>query len=296
MSNKLKITQQYIENRIFILRGEQVMFDRDLAEMYQVETKVLNQAVKRNIERFPNSFRFQLTKNEYENLRSQFVTSNNSHGGRRYMPYAFTEQGVAMLSAVLHSDVAVQVSISIMNAFVQIRKLIGQETLQQIRLNNIENKLIEHDQKFDKLFEALEQNELPERGIFFDGQVFDAYVLASKIVRSAHVSIVLIDNYIDENTFIHLAKKEKNVRAVLLCKNINPSVKLDLKKVNQQYGNFELKPFANSHDRFLIIDGKEVYHLGASLKDLGKKWFAFSKMNPKAVEKLMEEVERIIGN
>ena len=296
MSNELKLTRQYIENRIYLIRNEQVMLDRDLAEMYQVETKVLNQAVKRNIERFPNSFRFQLTEDEYENLKSQIVTSSNKHGRRRYMPYAFTEQGVAMLSAVLRSDIAIQVSISIMNTFVQIRKLIGQETIQQMRLNNIENRLVEHDKKFDKLFEALEQNELPERGVYFQGQIFDAYVLASKIVRSAKKSIVLIDNYIDENTLVHLAKKRKNVKAVLLCKNINSKLKLDLKKVNEQYGNFELKPFSNSHDRFLIIDDKEVYHIGASIKDLGKKWFAFSKMDPKTIEKIMEDVKKQISN
>lgn len=292
MPNNQIITQQHIENKILTIRGEQVMLDRDLAEMYQVETRVLNQAVSRNIDRFPPTFRFQLTNDEFENLRSHFVTSSDNHGGRRYLPYAFTEQGVAMLSAILRSDIAIQVSISIMNAFVQMRKLIGQETLQQIRLRNIENKLIEHDQKFDKLFAALEQNELPERGVFFDGQVFDAYLLTSKTVRSAKESIVLIDNYIDENTFHHLAKKKINVRAILLCKNINSKIKLDLTKANQQYGNFKLKPFANSHDRFLIIDGKEVYHLGASLKDLGKKWFAFSKMNPKAIEKILEEIEK----
>jgi len=292
MPNNQIITQQHIENKILAIRGEQVMLDRDLAEMYQVETRVLNQAVSRNIERFPTTFRFQLTNDEFKNWKSQFVISKNDKIGLRTAPYAFTEQGVAMLSAVLRSDIAIQVSISIMNAFVQMRKLIGQETLQQIRLRNIENKLIEHDQKFDKLFAALEQNELPERGVFFDGQVFDAYLLTSKTVRSAKESIVLIDNYIDENTFHHLAKKKINVRAILLCKNINSKIKLDLTKANQQYGNFKLKPFANSHDRFLIIDGKEVYHLGASLKDLGKKWFAFSKMNPKAIEKILEEIEK----
>ena len=290
MGDELIISQQQIENRIFTIRGEQVMLDRDLAELYQVETRALNQAVKRNSERFPETFCFQLNDEEVNSMVSQNVIPSKQHlGGHR--PYVFTEQGVAMLSAVLRSTVAVQVSIQIINAFVQMRKLVGQNTVQQLRFSAIENKLIEHDHKFEQLFKALEQNELPQKGIFFEGQVFDAYAFTSKIIRSAKKSIILIDNYIDETTLTHLAKKEKKVKVVLLSKNSSKQLKLDIKKANEQYGNFTLKPFAQSHDRFLIIDHEEVYHLGASLKDLGKRWFAFSKMDKSWVDKILKEVQ-----
>ena len=304
MSKELAISQNQIENRIFTIRDNQVMLDRDLAEMNPVETKVLNQAVKRNIERFPEHFRFQLTEDEnfelvtncdrFGNLKSQSVTSS-THGGRRYLPYAFTEQGVAMLSAVLRSETAIKVSIQIINAFVEMRKLIaGYSGLFQ-RMERIEYRQIETDQKFEKVFKALEaKNEIPNQGVFFDGQVFDAYELASKIIRSAKESIVLIDNYINENALTHLAKKEKDVQVHLLTKTISRQLKLDLKKANDQYDNFKAKAFGQSHDRFLIIDGKEVYHLGASLKDLGKKWFAFSKMEAQSVKSILNSISELI--
>jgi hypothetical protein len=292
MNKEIEISQLQIENRIYSIRGEQVMLDKDLAEMYQVELKRLNEQVKRNLERFPENFMFQLTENEWSDLRSQFATPSNQHGGRRYFPYVFTEQGVAMLSSVLRSDIAVKVSIQIINAFVQLRKLLGQNTIQQLRFSAIENKLIDHDNKFEQLFKAIENNELPQKGVFFDGQVFDAYQFTSKIIRSAKKNIILIDNYIDETTLTHLSKKEKNVQVTLLCKKINQQLELDIKKANEQYGNFELKTFSKSHDRFLIIDQKEVYHLGASLKDLGKKWFAFSLMDAHSVESVLKEIEK----
>lgn len=296
MSNEITISQKHIENRILYIRDTQVMIDRDLAEIYQVETKVLNQAVKRNIERFPKQFRFQLTDNEKMHL----VTNCDRFESLKHSstnPYVFTEQGVAMLSAVLRSDVAIKVSIQIINAFVEMRKLIASHSGLLQRMDGIERKQIETDQKFERVFKALENKDfIPTQGVFFDGQIFDAYELASKIIRSAKKSIVLIDNYIDENTLTHLAKKNKNVNVLLLT---NPStgsgqerkqLTLDIEKANAQYGNFELKTFAKSHDRFLIIDNKEVYHLGASLKDLGKKWFAFSKMDKNSVENILKAV------
>lgn len=290
MSKDITLSQKQIENRIFTLRNNQVMIDRDLAEMYQVETKVLNQAVKRNILRFPDAFRFEL--NDYE--KKELVTNCDRFKSLKHSssnPYAFTEQGVAMLSAVLRSVVAIKVSIQIMNAFVQMRQLVGQKTIQDLRFSHIENKLMAHDQKFQQLFSALEKNELPKRGIFFDGQVFDAYELTSKIIRSAKKSIVLIDNYINESTLTHLAKKEERVSVTLLTKKINDELRLDVRKANQQYKNFNLKQFDRSHDRFLIIDEKEVYHLGASLKDLGIKWFAFSKMDYQSVLSILKEIK-----
>jgi hypothetical protein len=302
MSSKLTFAQKEIENRIFHFRGTQVMLDSDLANIYKVETRVLNQAVNRNIERFPELFRFQLIETEFENWKSQNVMSENhnlksqnvmssAHGGRRSLPYAFTEQGVAMLSAVLRSDVAVKVSIQIISAFVEMRKLIANHYGLLQRMDGIERKQLETDQKFEQVFKALEsKNNIPNQGIFFDGQVFDAYELASKIIRSAKKSIVLIDNYIDESTLTHLSKKAKTVKVVLLTKTMSNQLILDVKKANELYGNFEIREFASSHDRFIIIDNSDVYHLGASLKDLGKKWFAFSKMDKSSVSSIIKEI------
>lgn len=290
MSKELTISQKEIESRIFVFRDSQVMLDRDLAEMYQVETKVLNQAVKRNIERFPQQFRFQLTDNE----KMELVTNCDRFESLKHSstnPFAFTEQGVAMLSAVLRSDVAVKVSIQIINAFVEMRKLIANHSGLLQRMDGIERKQLETDQKFEKVFKALESKDLiPAQGVFFDGQVFDAYELASKIIRSAKKNIVLIDNYIDESTLTHLSKKTKAVKVLLLTKTISKQLTLDIKKANVQYGNFELKTFTKSHDRFLIIDNTEVYHLGASLRDLGKKWFAFSKLEKNSIANILKEI------
>lgn len=302
MSSKLTSAQKEIENRIFHFRGTQVMLDSDLAIIYQVETRVLNQAVSRNIERFPELFRFQLTEAEFENWKSQNVMSENhnlisqivmssAHGGRRKLPYAFTEQGVAMLSAVLRSKIAVQISIQIINAFVEMRKFIANHYGLLQRMDGIERKQLETDQKFEQVFKALEsKNAIPNQGVFFDGQVFDAYELASKIIRSAKIRIVLIDNYIDETTLTHLSKKAKGVKVLLLTKTMSNQLTLDVKKANDQYGNFEIRVFASSHDRFIIIDNSDVYHLGASLKDLGKKWFAFSKMDKSSVSSIIREI------
>lgn len=290
MSKELTISQKEIESRIFVFRDSQVMLDRDLAEMYQVETKVLNQAVKRKIERFPQQFRFQLTEDE----KMELVTNCDRLESLKHSstnPFAFTEQGVAMLSAVLRSDVAVKVSIQIINAFVEMRKLIANHSGLLQRMDGIERKQLETDQKFEKVFKALESKDLiPTQGVFFDGQVFDAYELASKIIRSAKKNIVLIDNYIDESTLTHLSKKTKTVKVLLLTKTISQQLTLDVKKANEQYSNFELKTFTKSHDRFLIIDHTEVYHLGASLKDLGKKWFAFSKLEKNSIANILKEI------
>lgn len=279
MSNEIIVSQKHIESRIFNIRGTQVMLDSDLAEMYQTETKYVNRAIKRNAERFPEDFAFQLNNDEWENLKFQIGTSS-SHGGRRTPPYVFTEQGVAMLSAVLQTDIAIKVSIQVIKAFVKMRKFISDNSGLLQRMDGFERKLLETDHKFEKVFKALEnKNQIPSQGVFFDGQVFDAYELASKIIRSAKKEIILIDNYIDESTLTHLSKKDKKVSVLLYSKNNTPQLQLDVKKANSQYGNFQIYTLKQSHDRFLIIDQKELYHLGASLKDLGKKWFAFSKMD-----------------
>lgn len=268
------------------------MLDRDLAELYEVETKVFNQAVKRNESRFPDDFRFQLTEAEYQNLRSQFVTSNEQNSLRsqsvtiesnrgkhtKYLPYAFTEQGVSMLSAVLKSDIAVDISVKIIRSFVNMRKFISNNALVFQRLETLEQKQFSNDEKFNKIFEAIEAKSIqPTQGIFYDGEVYDAYLFVSNLIKSAKKSIVLIDNYLDESVLTMLSKREKNVTATLYTKNITAQLELDIKKHNAQYPKITLKKFDASHDRFLILDAKELYHIGASLKDLGKKWFAFSK-------------------
>lgn len=266
------------------------MIDRDLAEVYQVTTKRLNEQVKRNKLRFPESFIYQL--NDLE--KSELVANCDRFKKLKYSstnPFAFTEQGVAMLSAVLRSETAIRLSIQIIQAFVALRKIASENQLLLTRLEKVELKQLETDQKFDKIFKALESKDIiPTQGIFFEGQVFDAYELASRIIRSAKVSIILIDNYISETTLAHLTKRNPGVRITLLTKKITNQLELDISKANEQYAGFEAKVFDKSHDRFLIIDHEEVYHLGASLKDLGKKWFAFSRLEKESVKSVMDSL------
>jgi phage regulator Rha-like protein len=286
-----------IKSKIYTVRDVQVMLDSDLAKLYEVESKRLNEQVKRNIARFPQQFRFQLTEEEYQNLRSHFVTSSsndslrsqiatleNKRGKhRKYLPYVFTEQGVSMLSAVLKSDKAIQISIHIINSFVKMRQFLSHNGDIFKRLDLVEKRQISYevktDEKFEKLFNALEDNTLkPRQGIFYDGEIFDAYSFVSDLIKSAKNKIILIDNYVDDSV-LTLFSKNQNVDITIYTKNISKQLKLDLEKYNSQYKPIEIKKFENSHDRFLILDDKGVYHIGASLKDLGKKWFAFSKMD-----------------
>jgi len=281
---EIAINQKEIENRIFTIRGMQVMIDRDLAEVYSVDTKVLNQAVKRNIERFPHIFRFQLSENEKIELVTncdRFVSLKHSSS----LPFAFTEQGVAMLSAILRSETAIKVSIQIMNAFVEMRKLVlGNAGLFQ-RLDKIEMKQLETDQKFEQVFSALEsRGKTPDKGIFFEGQIFDAYVFVAGLIKKAIKNIVLVDNYLDETVLMLMAKRNNDVVATIYTRHITPQLQLDIKKHNGQYPAIEIKTIADTHDRFLLLDNNELYHIGASLKDLGKKWFAFSRMDDFAPE------------
>ncbi len=301
MANEISVVdQREIENSIFTVKGVQVMLDSDLAELYGVEIKRLNEQVKRNIDRFPEQFMFQLTESDWDfikiqngfyshasNLRSQIATSSSKHGGRRYLPYAFTEQGVAMLSSVLRSETAVKVSIQIMNAFVELRKFVLNNAGIFQRLDKMEMKQLEADQKFEQIFKALEsKNEQIEKGIFFEGQVFDAYVFVAGLIKKAESSIVLIDNYIDDSVLVLLSKRKKSANATIYTRQINQQLKLDLQKHQVQYPAIKVKILADCHDRFLIIDNHELYHIGASLKDLGKKWFAFSKMDSLIIDVL----------
>jgi hypothetical protein len=280
MENKPTINPMEIKNLIYTIRDKQVMMDSDLAALYQVETKNLNKAVKRNINRFPVSFCFQLTEEEAQNLRFQFGTSSLNYGGRRYLPYVFTEMGVAMASAILRSDIAVKISVEIMEAFVEMRKMLISNASLFYRLDKIELKQLEADQKFEEIFKALESDKLhSEKGIFYNGQVFDAYAFVSDIIRSAKSSIILLDNYVDDTVLTLLGKRNPNVIATIYTKTISNQLRLDIQRYNNQYPPIEVKIFSDAHDRFLIIDQTELYHIGASLKDLGKKWFAFSRMD-----------------
>jgi len=311
-----------IENLIQVIRGKQVILDRDLARLYGVETRRLNEQVRRNIERFPADFMFQLTKEEAELSRLQFATLNaedeilksqnatssddfprsqfaissdekilksqiaiSSWGGTRKLPYAFTENGIAMLSSVLRSPIAIATNIQIMRAFTAMRRFIAANAQVFQRLEVIEHTQLslaahqeEADKKFEEIFRRLDDGSVTQKqGIFYDGQIFDAYVFITERVREAKKRIALIDNYIDESVFTILDKRPKGVKAKVYTKNLTPQLALDLEKHNAQYAPIEVEPFDRSHDRFLCIDDT-VYHIGASLKDLGKKWFAFAKM------------------
>ncbi|KGO11345.1 ORF6N domain-containing protein [Elizabethkingia bruuniana] len=280
MENNPAISPMEIKNMIYTIRDKQVMLDSDLASLYQVETKNLNKAVKRNIERFPVSFCFQLTEEEVENLRFQIGTSSVSYGGRRYLPYVFSEQGVAMASAILRSDIAVKVSVEIMEAFVEMRRMLASNASLFHRLDKIELKQLEADQRFEEIFKALESDKLhSEKGIFYNGQIFDAYAFVSDIIRNAKTSIILLDNYVDDTVLTLLGKRKTNVTATIYTKSISNQLRLDLQRYNSQYPRIEIEIFSDAHDRFMIIDDTELYHIGASLKDLGKKWFAFSRMD-----------------
>ena len=300
--------QQPVENKveslIRVIRGQQVMLDRDLAELYGVETRRLNEQVKRNIERFPEDFMFQLTKEEFENWKSQFATSNSIVMGARKRPYAFTEQGVAMLSGVLKSSTAVEVNIRIMRAFVSMRHFMVNnaavfqrlETIEfnQLESNKVQAKILAHqevqDHRIDEIFRRLDEGMYkPKQGIFFDNQIYDAYSFVSELVKSAKQRIILIDNYVDESVLTLLDKRGENVSATIYTQQVSRQLRLDVDRHNSQYPPIEVDVFRRSHDRFLCIDDT-VYHVGASIKDLGKKWFAFSKMEDFKPEELVARI------
>ena len=300
-----------IENLIHVIRGKQVMLDVDLARLYGVETKRLNEQVKRNMDRFPEDFMFQLSKDEVDFLRSQIATIENEGNGLRsqivaldmrgrhvkYMPYAFTENGVAMLSGVLRSPQAISINIQIMRAFTTMRHFIAANAQAFQRLEIIERNqlalnvhLAENDKKFEEVFRRLDEGSAkPTEGILFDGQVFDAYTFINDRIREAKTRIILIDNYPDDSVLKMLDKRKKGVSAKIYSKMLLPQIKIDIAKHNAQYAPIDLVPFDRAHDRFLCIDDT-VYHIGASLKDLGKKWFAFSIMNTWTTNELLSKI------
>ena len=287
-----------IESLIKVIRGQQVMLDRDLATLYGVEVKRLNEQVKRNIKRFPKDFMFQLTKEEC--LRSQIATLNEGRGQHlKYMPYVFTENGVAMLSSVLRSDTAIEVNIRIMRAFTSMRHFLQNNAEVFQRLSTLEYHQLEmqqHFQESDKRIEEVfrrldEGNAKPKQGVFYNGQIYDAYNFVSDLIKSAKKRIILIDNYVDETVLTLLDKREDGVSAFIYMQQINRQFQLDIDRHNAQYPPINVETFRLSHDRFLCIDD-DVYHIGASIKDLGKKWFGFSRMEILTPDELVERINR----
>ena len=279
-----------VENRIFTLRGEQVILDSDLAKLYSTETKRFNEQVQRNINRFPATFMFQLTKEEWASLRSQIATINGRGRHRKYLPYAFTEHGVIMAAAILKSEIADKASVKVVEAFVAMRRFLSANSQVFQRLETIEYKLLESDQKFEDIYSKLEEKSLkPQQGIFFDGQVYDAYQLICELIKSATSRIILIDNYVDESVLTMLDKRPAGVSASIYTQKISQQLSLDIAKHDAQYPPIPVQVFSKSHDRFLIIDDR-VYHVGASIKDLGKKWFAILEMEDQNPDELISRL------
>ena len=291
-----------IRSRILTIRGVQVILDRDIAILYGVETKALNQAVKRNRERFPDRFMFQLTEEELGNWKSQIVTSNPSleqsiRMGVRRAPYAFTEQGVAMLSAVLRSETAIRVSIQIMDAFSAMRRSLASIAPILSRLDVVERRQItdqsRNEERFDTIFKAMDGGDFPPQKVFFDGKHYDAYSFARKLVRKAKKNIVLVDNYCDDVTLDILSQKFGGADVLIATthksatKFISPTA---VAKFNKQNPTLTIKTVGSFHDRFLILDGTELYHFGASMKDLGRQYCAITKMDAMFIPSIMQRI------
>ena len=278
--NLVIVHNKEIQSMIYTFRGRQVMLDSDLAMLYKVETKYLNRQRNRNAERFPEDFCFQLSKEEYEILRCQNVTSKNENGsgGRRYLPYVFTEQGIAMLSSVLKSEVAAKASINIMRAFVEMRKFLISNNEMFARLDRVELKQLETDKKLEEVFDYIATTKEVKQKIFFNGQIYDAFSLMVEIVEKAEKELILIDNYVDVNTLNILSKKKDGVNVLIVTSGNGNLTDKDIAKFNSQYPKLAVKISKDFHDRFFIIDRNEVYHIGASIKDAGKKSFGITKL------------------
>ena len=312
LSIQNEISNEEIKNLIYTIRGRQVMLDSDVAMLYHYPTKRINETVNRNKQRFPENFCFQLTYEEYEllkykdntlsegnmkenfdnSLRSQIATLNENIGRgkhRKYLPYVFTEQGIAMLSGLLKNNIAIQVSINIMNAFVEMRKFLMLNGQVFERLTNMEYKLLEHDKKFNEVFDQLQFEENIKQRVFFEGQIYDAYSIIIDIIKRAKKKIIIIDNYIDDSVLKMLAKKKKQVEVVILTSAKSNIQNIDIQKFNKEYPILKVAKTNKFHDRFIVIDNKEMYHLGASIKDLGKKCFGINKIED------MEIIQKIIN-
>ena len=293
MENELiEISNEDIKNLIYTIRGKQVMLDSDVAYLFQYKTKDLNRNVKNNIDRFPDYYCFQLTDEEYECLRCKNFTLNKNGRGqhRKYLPYVFTEYGITMLAGLLKSSIAVNISIKIVDSFIQMRKFLNNNGQVFERLTNLEYKQIENEKKFNKVFNLLQSEENIKQKIFFEGQIWDSYSLIIDIIKKAKNKITIIDNYIDDSVLKMLTKKNKNVEVVILTSNKSNISNVDVQKFNKEYPTLKLSKTDKFHDRFIIIDNEELYHCGASIKDLGKKCFAISKVeNEEVLEMLNKE-------
>lgn len=285
-----EVSRYDIKNMVYFIRNQQVMLDSDLAMLYQVETKNLNKAMKRNGQRFPDDFCFQLSKEEYDNLRFQFGTSSledNSYGGRRYLPYVYTEQGIAMLASVLRSEVAINVSIGIMRAFVEMRRFIASNALLFDRISSIELKQLEYqkqtDEKLEQIFNYISGHEETSQKIFFEGQIYDAFSLLVSLIQKAEKEIVLIDGYADVGTLNLLSKKGNAVAVTVYTQKRTKLTKTDIENFNAQYPALEVRYTKAFHDRFLILDRRTAYHVGASLKDAGRKCFGINLIQDEGI-------------
>ena len=299
MNEDLNLTStEEIQNLIYTIRGKQVMLDSDVADLYHYETKRINETVNRNKDRFPDRFCFQLTEKEIKSLRSQFATLNKNGRGqhRKYLPYAFTEQGISMLAPLLKNKIAVQVSINIMDAFVKMRHFLKDNGQIFERLTTLEFQQIENEKNFQLLFDKVQEKQIKKQILFFDGQIYDAYSLIIEIIKKAENKIIIIDNYVDDSILEMLTKKAKNVEVTIITSNKSNIEKLDIQKFNKQYPTLNVAKTEKFHDRFIILDEKEMYHLGASIKDLGKKCFAINKIENedmiKTIIKIIETLER----
>lgn len=290
------ISNEEIKHLIYTIRGKQVMLDSDVAMLYHYETKKINQTVKRNINRFPERFCFKLTEEELETMWSQIVTTSksevNKYRSKKYLPYVFTEQGIAMLSGLLKNEIAVQVSIKIMDAFVEMRKYINLNKYLFEKVITIESKMdkkfTEYDKKFDEVFDQLQHEENIKQKVFFEGQIYDAYSLIIDIIKKAYKKILIIDNYTDDSILKMLTKKNKNVEVIILTSDKSNIEKIDIQKFNKEYPILKIAKTNKFHDRFIIIDNREMYHLGASIKDLGKKCFGINKIeDTKIIDKII---------
>lgn len=287
------LSTEKIQQLVYVIRNQQVMLDSDLAMLYQVETGALNRAVKRNKYRFPDDFCFQLTIEELTSLRCQIGISkkedsgNTSHGGRRYTPYVFTEQGIAMLASVLRSEIAAKVNVEIMRTFVTMRRFIANNTMLFTYIAELEMKqekyINESDKKFKQVFDYIAAHTESEQKIFYESQIFDAFSFFINLVSKATTSIILIDGYVDIDTLNIFTKKKTGVTVDIYTLPKSKLSKNDINNFNKQYPRLTVCYNTHFHDRFMIIDNIDVYHIGASLKDAGKKCFAVTKLNDPSI-------------
>ena len=285
LSIQNEISNEEIKNLIYTIRGKQVMLDSDVSRLFKYQTKDLNRNVRNNIERFPGYYCFKLTNEEYKYLRCKIFTLNENGRGqhRKYLPYVFTEYGITMLAGLLKSEVAVNVSIKIVNSFIEMRKFLSANGQVFERLTNMEYKLLEHDKKFDIIFNQLQHEENIKQRIFFQGQIYDAYSLIVDIIKKASKKILIIDNYVDDSVLKMLAKKKNNVEVVILTSNKSNIQNIDIQKFNKEYPILKIAKTNRFHNRFIVLDNEEMYHLGASIKDLGNKCFGINKIEDKEI-------------